>query len=164
LPEAESSNKIIEKTGAWVIKEKAHGYEGGRDTCQVLVVDDDLDILDCYKMLFEYEGYCVETASTPSEALEKAKNRRFMLAILDFTLPGMKGDVLALKLLETNSSMKLIFITGYNDAKVNVTDRGFDTKFFMKPIDPESLINATRTIINESHNYDTLEPPMIRVA
>ncbi|MFH2109872.1 MAG: response regulator [Candidatus Bathyarchaeota archaeon] len=160
--EAEPSKNIIENTGTGVIEEKAHCLEDGRDTCNVLVVDDDLDILECYKMLFECEGYCVETASNPSEAMEKIREMRFKLAILDFNLPGMKGDVLAMKLLETNSSMKLIFISGYNDAKTNVVNRGFDTKFFMKPIDPESLLTAARSVINESHIFDVVEPPMMQ--
>ena len=154
------SNSTNEETGTRVIEEKSHIDYNGLDACNVLFVDDDLDILECYKMLFECEGYRIDTASNASEALEKAREMRFKLAILDFNLPGMKGDVLATKLLETNSSMQLIFISGYNEAMVNVVDRGFKTKFFMKPIDPESLLTAARSVINESSVFDVAEPPM----
>jgi len=162
LPEAEPSNSINEKTGTRVIEGKAHSEYIGHDNCNVLVVDDDLDILECYKMLFECEGFCVDTASNAAEALGKARDRRFELAILDFNLPGMKGDVLAMKLLETNSPMRLIFISGHNEAMVNVVNRGINTKFFMKPIDPESLLTAAKSALNDSNVRDIIEPPMVQ--
>jgi DNA-binding NtrC family response regulator len=147
-----------------VTDETAKSVVDDRETCNVLVVDDDIDILECYKMLFEYEGYCIETAATPFDAIAKARERRFMLAILDFTLPDMKGDVLAMKLLETNSSMKLIFISGYNEAKNSIMNMGLNTRFYMKPIDPEFLLEAAKSFFSEVHVYAGIEPTMTHVA
>jgi DNA-binding response OmpR family regulator len=159
-----TNDKENKETRLNVTDEAANSVVDDRETCNVLVVDDDLDLLECYKILFEYEGYCIETAATPFDAIAKAWERRFMLAILDFTLPDMKGDVLAMKLLETNSSMKLIFISGSNEAKNNIMSMGLNTKFYMKPIDPESLLAATRSFFSEAHVYDVIEPTMTHVA
>jgi two-component system phosphoglycerate transport system response regulator PgtA len=120
----------------------------------ILIVDDDTDILECYKLLFEYEGYRIETVSTPNEAIQRAGEIRFNLAILDYTLPNMRGDELALRLLETNDSMKLVFISGYNDAKTSILNKGLNIRFFMKPVDPDFLLWAARSVLNGSDIID----------
>jgi len=114
----------------------------------ILIVDDDTDILECYRLLFEYEGYRIETVSTPNEAIRKAEETRFNLAILDYTLPYMRGDELALRLLKTNGSMKLVFISGYNEAETSIMNKGLDIRFFMKPVDPDCLLGAARSVLN----------------
>jgi DNA-binding response OmpR family regulator len=114
----------------------------------ILIVDDDTDILECYKMLFELEGYHTEAASTPVEALEKVKASRFDLAILDYTLPHMRGDELAIRLLQINHTMKLLFISGHSDAEESIASSGLNIGYFMKPVDPESLLGAARAAFN----------------
>jgi PleD family two-component response regulator len=49
----------------------------------ILIVDDDDDIIDCYKYIFEYEGFNIESAYNPHEALKKAKENKYVIAILD---------------------------------------------------------------------------------
>lgn len=129
--------------------QETNGKTGSNSGFSILIVDDDPDILECYKQLFDYEGYRTETVSTPSEAIQRAEETRFNLAILDYTLPHMRGDELALRLLETNSSMKLMFISGHNEAETSIMNRGLDTRFFMKPIDPECLLGAARSVLHE---------------
>jgi DNA-binding response OmpR family regulator len=128
----------------------------------ILIVDDDTDILECYKLLFEYEGYRIETVSTPNEAIQKAEVTRFNLAILDYTLPHMRGDELALRLLETNDDMKLVFISGY-DAKTSILNKGLNVRFFMKPIDPDFLLGAARSVLNGSEPMD-VDASTVKVA
>ena len=124
----------------------------------ILIVDDDTDILECYKLLLEYEGYRIETVSTPNEAIRKAKETRFNLAILDYTLPYMRGDELALRLLETNGSMKLVFISGYNEAKMSILNMGLGIRFFMKPVDPDCLLGAARSVLYGGELIDVNTP------
>jgi DNA-binding response OmpR family regulator len=123
-----------------------------------LIVDDDTDILECYKLLLEYEGYRIETVSTPNEAIRKAEETRFNLVILDYTLPYMRGDELALRLLETNGSMKLVFISGCNEAKMSILNMGLDIRFFMKPVDPDCLLSAARSVLYRSKLIDVNTP------
>lgn len=120
----------------------------------ILIVDDDTDILECYRLLFECEGYRIETVSTPKEAIRKAEKTQFNLAILDYTLPYMRGDELALRLLKTNGSMKLVFISGYNEAQMSILNKGLNIRFFMKPIDPDFLLKAARSVLNGSELID----------
>ncbi len=145
------SQSLIENN---IDQKHSFSYPKGNDNpcsskdINILIVDDDTDILECYKLIFEYEGYRIETVSTPKEAIRKAEETRFNLAILDYTLPYMRGDELALRLLKTNGSMKLVFISGYNEAETSIMNKGLDIRFFMKPIDPERLLGAARSVLN----------------
>ncbi|MCB2171946.1 response regulator, partial [archaeon] len=60
-------------------------------TPPILIVDDDEDILELYKLILEDEGYRVDTAKNGKEALEKALKNSYYLALLDFVLPDIKG-------------------------------------------------------------------------
>jgi len=152
LSELEHATQILPEQ----VNEAHTSHRGAVSPCSdkgfnVLIVDDDADILECYTMLFELEGYHTEAALTPFEAMEKVKTSRFDLAILDFKLPNMRGDELALRLLEVNSAMKLVFISGHNDAKEILINRGLNVSYFMKPVDPESLLGAARTAFNSGN-------------
>ena len=119
-----------------------------------MIVDDDDDIIDCYKYIFECEGYKIESVRSPDEALKKVSEKKFMIAILDYILPNMKGDELAEKLLKIDISINLIFISGYNDAKEVINRKGIDTyRFFMKPLNPESLIAVIKSIATEPPHF-----------
>jgi DNA-binding NtrC family response regulator len=123
---------------------------------KILIVDDDDDIIDCFKYIFELEGFKIEGAQSPEEALDKVRENKYVIAILDYILPDMKGDELAEKLLKIDESINLIFISGYTDAEETISRKGIGVyRFFSKPINPESLINAIKSI--------TTEPPDIQV-
>jgi CheY-like chemotaxis protein len=57
----------------------------------VLVVDDDKDIRETLQELIEDEGYDVASARNGLEALERIRERRFGLVVLDLFMPGMDG-------------------------------------------------------------------------
>jgi FixJ family two-component response regulator len=116
----------------------------------ILIVDDDDDIIDCFKFIFECEGFKIDCAHSPEEALEKARDNKYVIAILDYILPNMRGDELAEKLSSIDDSINLIFISGYTDAEETITKKGISAyRFFMKPINPESLIDAIKSIAVE---------------
>jgi len=113
----------------------------------ILIVDDDDDIVDCFKYIFEREGFKTESAQSPDEALDKVRASKYVIAILDYVLPNMKGDELAEKLLKIDDSINLIFISGYIDAEETIYRKGINAyRFFMKPINPEKLIEAIKLI------------------
>jgi len=128
----------------------------------ILIVDDDDDIIDCYKFIFEYEGFEIESTHSPDEALNKAREKKYVIAILDYVLPHMRGDELAEKLLKIDESINLIFISGYTDAEETVRRKGIRAyRFFMKPINPESLIDAIKSIAAEpSYKYTPVPHPL----
>jgi len=111
----------------------------------ILIVDDDKDILMLYQLTLLREGYSVNIAFNGQQALKKVKKKKFDLAILDFVLPDLRGDELALKLKELNNSIKLIFITGYHYFKdcIDSLDVGI-SEILLKPIKFNELVKAVK--------------------
>lgn len=78
----------------------------------LLYVDDDSQRLQVLPARLELLGYEVFTANNGLEALEIFKHRRFDLAIVDYYMPGMGGDILALEMKRTRSDVPIIMFSG----------------------------------------------------
>ena len=57
----------------------------------VIVVDDDPDILDSIKTLFEFKGYHVHTAKNGTECLDILAKGFAGVVLMDIMMPGMDG-------------------------------------------------------------------------
>lgn len=80
---------------------------------KVLVVDDQRDIADLYKIMIDTVGHnCIVTCSG-EEALEQIKTIKFNLILLDISMPGMDGIELIKRIKkEPNASgANIVFIT-----------------------------------------------------
>lgn len=61
-------------------------------TPTVLLIDDDRQLLDMYKLKFSLDGACrLVTAETPEKGLEAAANEHPKLILLDLVLPKRQG-------------------------------------------------------------------------
>jgi len=60
-------------------------------TCNVLVIDDDRDIRETLQEILETEGYEVQTARNGAHGLERARELRPALILLDLFMPVMDG-------------------------------------------------------------------------
>ena len=122
----------------------------------ILIVDDDEDILYGYSMLLENEKTVIFTATSAKEALRIVKKEKIDIAILDYMMPNMRGPELATKMNEINPSIKIYFVSGWNEAvdavkKLNLPVHGV----YMKPIDPiilEYMINEDPNHIETHHH------------
>jgi CheY-like chemotaxis protein len=117
----------------------------------ILVVDDDKNLANTFKLILQSVGFHVDTAATGLQAHYKANKTSFDLVILDMNLPDMLGDEVAEKLKENNENMNIIMITGYSSFKDGLEgkDIGID-EIVMKPIPPEDLVKmAKKTLTKE---------------
>jgi len=118
-------------------------------TPPILIVDDDEDILELFKLILEEEGYVVDTAVCGKEAMEKASKNRYYLALLDFVLPDIKGTEIAKALYLSHRIGNVLFITGYSHIfefiDPVVKDR---CKVLFKPVSGEVLVEAVRAALN----------------
>ncbi len=121
----------------------------------ILVVDDDQSILELFRWVLEDEGYVVETASKGSIAIDKARESRFSLALLDMFLPDIRGDQVAVELRKIDESMGLIFVTGYDESIEIVESLGFkDFLLFKKPVTLEVLLGAVNNVLTSPFESD----------
>jgi CheY-like chemotaxis protein len=111
----------------------------------ILVVDDDKNLANTFKLVLQSVGFSVETASTGLQALYKINKTNYDLVILDINLPDMLGDEVAEKLKEKHPDMNIIMITGYSNFKEEIEAKSLDIKeILMKPIPPEDLVKITK--------------------
>jgi DNA-binding response OmpR family regulator len=108
---------------------------------KILVVDDDKSILRTFTRILEKSGYYIEVAETGKEAMEKAENRHFDLALVDIRLPDMDGTELLAKLKKQLQETVKIMITGFPSLETGVKalDEGADA-YLVKPVKPQELL------------------------
>jgi len=75
-------------------------------------VDDKFDRLEVMKARLGRLGYAVEIAQSGPEALEKFKESAIDLAIVDYYMPGMNGDVVAMEMKRLQPFVPIIIFSG----------------------------------------------------
>lgn len=117
----------------------------------ILLVDDDDSILSIFEIFLTSNGYEVSTCNTPERALELSKKKNYDVAVLDFILPDIRGDELALKIKKMQNDIEIIFVTGFSqfDQCIKTLKMGV-SEILLKPITANELVSAvSRTINNE---------------
>ena len=106
----------------------------------VLVVDDNRDAADSLAAVVGLWGYRPAVAYDGRSALEAARSRRPLAALLDLGLPGLDGPALAALLrAEFGPGLLLVAVTGHDRYDEHrAREAGFD-RLFLKPIDPDEL-------------------------
>lgn len=82
---------------------------------KILVVDDEPSVYETVKMLLEFDGHEVVTADNADDALTLFDQGRFDLVVTDYTMPGMKGDELALAVKARMPGQPVIMITAHSE-------------------------------------------------
>ena len=80
---------------------------------RILVVDDEPLVCDAVKMMLNFDGHVVKTASSGKEALVAFDKEQFDLVITDFEMPAMKGDELAAAIKARAPKQPVVMITAY---------------------------------------------------
>jgi DNA-binding response OmpR family regulator/DNA-binding transcriptional ArsR family regulator len=108
----------------------------------ILLVDDDSIVRKSVRDILEDNGYGVDTAETPEEALEKLSKQAFQILIVDLKLPGMSGMELIKRARDISSSEFMpVIITGFPsiESVVEAMKSGV-YEYITKPVEAEQLI------------------------
>ena len=109
---------------------------------RVLIVEDNQDAGEMYRVLMELAGYEVLVAVNGTQGLELLKTARPDVALVDIGLPGMDGYELAQRFRAEpdGKGVLLVALTGYGSPTDRDRSRqaGFDLHL-IKPVDPDIL-------------------------
>ncbi len=122
---------------------------------KILVVDDEEIVLSLARDALEDAGYYVELSSSGDEALDIIRKEYYDFILTDIRMPGCDGLELARSAREINSSVGIIFMTGYanlDTAKDAIKEGALD--YIMKPFELTELRQAIKNAINKK-NSDT---------
>ncbi len=78
---------------------------------RIIIIDDDEDINNLFKIFLEYNGYIVNAYTNPLEAINKFRQNSHDLIILDLKMPTMDGITLFHKIKEIDNNIIICFTT-----------------------------------------------------
>jgi len=113
----------------------------------VLIVDDDEFLAETFKVMLEDAGFYVETAATGGQALLRASQMDFDMAILDLKLPDTTGSELSKRLKDRNSDINVVLLTGNTEMLENMDPSQIGTdEVLLKPVTPDELLKITEKL------------------
>ncbi len=119
------------------------------DNLALLLIDDDQDVLDSFKLWFEEEGYQVYTAASKNEAMEILEEYSIAVCLIDLKLKDEDGLQLARELKRMDALLKIIIITAYPsyDTAIDAMKIGiFD--YMSKTAEHTEILEKIRDAIN----------------
>jgi len=118
-----------------------------RQSLNILVVDDEVNIRKTLSVCLEAEGHKVIAVSNFQDALAETSRRSFELALVDLRLGAADGLDLIPILLATTPWLKIIVITAYAsiDTAVEAMRRGA-TDYLPKPFTPAQVKLAVQKV------------------
>jgi two-component system KDP operon response regulator KdpE len=117
---------------------------------RILVVDDDPQIRRVMRVTLTGQGYEVDDARTGESALEKLRDQRFDLVLLDMNMPGM-GGLEACRAIRAQSEIAIIMLTVRDSEsdKIDALDAGADD-YVTKPYKAPELLARIRASLRRT--------------
>ncbi|QKG84399.1 response regulator transcription factor [Kroppenstedtia pulmonis] len=128
----------------------------------LLLVDDEEQVLRFMEPYLREEGFQTITAKTGTEALEKAKEEKPSLVVLDWMLPGMSG-IEVCRELRRMSRMGIIMVTARTEEtdKIIGLEVGADD-YITKPFSLRELAARIRSVLRRMKGQEFNEDEIQR--
>jgi DNA-binding NtrC family response regulator len=107
---------------------------------RILIIDDEPNLLESFKIGLEIKNYAVTIASSGSEALSICEEKNFDAVLLDVRMPGMDGLETLQKLKQLRPDQVVIMLTAHGslESAVEAGRQGADD-YLEKPSAPEAV-------------------------
>ena len=107
---------------------------------RLLVIDDHEDAADLLALSLRGRGYQVDVAHDGRGGIERAREARYDVALIDLGLPDIDGYEVCRQLRREAPDLRLLAVTGYGDdrARSEAARAGFDG-FLLKPVRTDLL-------------------------
>lgn len=118
---------------------------------KILIVEDEIRLARVISLELRHEGYETETVENGKDALNRAREERWDLILLDVMLPGVSGFEVLRRLRMDDEQTPVIMLTARNSVfdKVNGLDHGAND-YVTKPFEMEELLARIRSAIRVS--------------
>ena len=118
---------------------------------RILIIDDDIDINNLFKLFLEYDGYNVDAFTDPIDALYSFRKNAYDLVLLDLKMPKMNGMLLYKKLQNIDPNILFCFITANKEyiehLKKSIAD--INKIVIYKPILLSELRSKVNSLLSE---------------
>ncbi|MDR2128130.1 MAG: response regulator [Burkholderiaceae bacterium] len=121
----------------------------------VYVVDDDEAVRDSIQWLLEGQNYHVRAFESAEYFLSAYDPRQVACLLVDIRMNGMSGLELQDELIERQSPLPIVFITGHGDVPMAVaTMKKGAMDFIQKPFEEEQLLGLVERMLEQAaHSF-----------
>ncbi|MBW1803630.1 MAG: sigma-54-dependent Fis family transcriptional regulator [Deltaproteobacteria bacterium] len=107
---------------------------------KILIIDDELIMRESLAGWLERDGHYIETAASGEEGLERLKDTRFDILLVDIKMEGISGlDVLKeVKVSDPDAAVVMITAYGSISTAIDAMKNGA-YEYLLKPFDPDEL-------------------------
>jgi DNA-binding response OmpR family regulator len=123
--------------------------KGTGRSMRILLVDDEAELVSTLAERLSFRNIEADWVTTAEEALERVKNQRYAVAVLDVKIPRISGLALKKMLEEKDPRLKFIFLTGHGseeDFMIGSAEAG-EAYYLIKPVDLNLFIEKLKEII-----------------
>ncbi len=119
----------------------------------LLLVEDEENLHEAIKLNLSLEGYNVTSAFRGKEAINKSKERKYDLILLDVMLPDVNGFDICETIRLNDSKTPILFLTAKGDTedKIKGLSIGGDD-YLTKPFNIEELLLRIKLLIKRTSN------------
>jgi len=109
---------------------------------RILIVDDNTELVETFKDIFELKEFKVAFAMNGAEAIERAREAKFDVVLLDLVMPGMDGAETMKAIKQFAPETPFIIVTAYENSPIAAeVQREGVLHVFQKPLVIEELVN-----------------------
>jgi FixJ family two-component response regulator len=117
----------------------------------VFLVDDEPALLKALGRLLKAEGFAIQAFDSAMKFLSAPHNNGAGCVLLDQSMPGMSGMELQQRLIQEDSALAVIFITGNGDIPMSVRAmKAGAVDFLTKPVKDKELLAVIQTALEKS--------------
>lgn len=116
---------------------------------KILIVEDEAKLANLFKEALSDYFYSITVAVDGQDGYEKFLKIKPDLVITDINMPNMNGLDMTIKIKENNPTTPIIILSAFSDKDklLKAIDIGIN-KYFIKPFDPDEVIEYIRTLSN----------------
>ena len=107
---------------------------------RVILVDDEVEFVSALAERLSLRGIDADWISVPEEAIAKAEEECYDLAVLDMKMPRIGGIALKKRLHDQCPDMKFIFVTGHGSEQAFREGSMEADYYLLKPVQIEKLM------------------------
>jgi hypothetical protein len=129
--------------------------EAPRGTETILLAEDEQDVREVAREFLESGGYTVIEAKNGAEALRLAVEHEAVIDLLvsDMVMPGMTGKELARQLKQQQSSVCVVYMSGYTEQTATETAEADDHMLLLtKPFSRGAILRTVREALNAARD------------
>jgi DNA-binding NtrC family response regulator len=122
-----------------------------RNVPRILIADDQIDVVEALRLLLKGEGFQIEAAYSPADAVKALQQREYDLLVMDLnytrdTTSGQEGFDLLVRIAQIEPLLPVVVMTAWGsvDVAVEAMRRGA-RDFIQKPWDNARLLAIVRT-------------------